>query len=812
MRRWLILVGLCSLLRVPCAWAQSAARQAGYLYESPVPGASYVSAQTRYILLRFVNVAPASVTNLTADFITVMGAVSGPHSGKTHIATDGRTVIFEMDSDFSTNELVTVDFDPALAPGAAGSAGPFEYQFMTTGPMPGSLPLARRLPAFQNRVPIPAPAHPRISASAGRHFSGRKALILPNGVSVPGDFPQVAITVNTNPSAGYLFLENGLDGVPPYTMMLDNNGLPVWYQQGRMYDFKIQKNGYITWTTADDVGFTAFDQNFNYLKTYVTTNGYLTDSHEFKILPDGSYYLIGYRTNAVDLSQYFLGGLAAAVVRETVVQGFTPAGELVFQWRAWDNYNIQDLGGNTDFPHMNGIDIDSDGNILVSCRHLSEVTKIDRNSGDILWRLSGAHSSFSFTNDPFNGTSFQHDISALGNGHYMVFDNGNARIPQVSRAVEYQLDLTNRVAKMVWQFRDNPDKYTFWLGSAQRLPTGNTLIDFVQAKYPKAIEVGPDGVKHFELSLIPNSESYRAFRLPWTGVVAAPYLVVEPQADHVTLVYNKFGDTNVVSYRIYGGTSPHPTMVMDQTVGTLKHFTNLVSTTYYFRVTALNSAGVESPFSNEQSVQVNFTQPGQNMVQNGDFSQSSNSWFFAVAPPASAGWSIQNGVSHFYLTNGGPSLSSVELLQAGLALIGGDQYVLQFDAWADQPRYIQAQLLQNGGQSLDYSSLTASFLTPNRAHFQYAFTMEYASDFSANLVFNLGSSAGAVYLANVSLTRPLPGDLNFDGRVDLIDLGIFCGDWLIQKTPSPSGDLDNDGLVNFNDFSILGQNWTWHTP
>src|SRR5882724_2841455 len=133
--------------------AQNAPHGAGYLYLSPVPGASYVSAQTRYVLVRFQQAAPSQVTNLTTSFIHVTGATSGPHSGMTHVASDGRTVIFEMGADFSANELVTVAFNPLTASGAGGSVEPYQYQFMVAGPMPGSLP--HTVPLAKPSVPTP---------------------------------------------------------------------------------------------------------------------------------------------------------------------------------------------------------------------------------------------------------------------------------------------------------------------------------------------------------------------------------------------------------------------------------------------------------------------------------------------------------------------------------------------------------------------------------------------------------------------------------------------------------------------------------
>jgi len=78
-------------------------------------------------------------------------------------------------------------------------------------------------------------------------------------------------------------------------------------------------------------------------------------------------------------------------------------------------------------------------------------------------------------------------------------------------------------------------------------------------------------------------------------------------------------------------------------------------------------------------------------------------------------------------------------------------------------------------------------------------------------MFNLGSSSTGVYLDNVSLYYCAPGDLNADGRVDLLDLQSLTHDWLKQQSGLPT-DLNNDGKVDFIDFSILGENWSSTGP
>ena len=49
------------------------------------------------------------------------------------------------------------------------------------------------------------------------------------------------------------------------------------------------------------------------------------------------------------------------------------------------------------------------------------------------------------------------------------------------------------------------------------------------------------------------------------------------------------------------------------------------------------------------------------------------------------------------------------------------------------------------------------------------------------------------------------GDLNSDGKVDVIDLGIFLSNW--GKTTKPSSDINQDGKVDVIDLGILLSNW-----
>jgi len=156
--------------------------------------------------------------------------------------------------------------------------------------------------------------------------------------------------------------------------------------------------------------------------------------------------------------------------------------------------------------------IDADGNLLVSFRNSDEITKINSRTGEIIWRLGGKKSQFTFVNDPLNGFSHQHGIRRLQNGNLILFDNGSLYSPPESRAVEYKLDEQAKTAELVWEYRHTPALYGFALGFAQRLANGNTLISFGTSQ--RVIEVDRSGAKQWELAILgAQVYNYRAFRI-----------------------------------------------------------------------------------------------------------------------------------------------------------------------------------------------------------------------------------------------------------------------------------------------------------
>jgi hypothetical protein len=816
-------------------------RTMGYIYLSPVPNAEYVLPETEFILVRFGPISPYDLTNLS-EFISVIGEVSGTHTGQTRIAGDGRTVIFDLDVHFLEDERVTVTLTPTVEPGAGGVVVPYQYAFRIshrmqivplgpegvissessdTGRRTESVlkpydrfdPDRRIFPATSSETPEPLPSPPA---------EVYLPQILPNGVSVPSDFPRIAISVSDNPDPGLIFLDNGAWVGRHYAVIFDNSGLPVWYKYAPIEgNLDVQRNGLLTmFVVPPDSAwyFSGLDTHYRPVGRYCTVNGYTTDLHELRVLEDGRYFLIGLGNAVVDMTHYVLGGDPQAVVGETVIQEFTPAGELIFQWRAWDHFDIRDVelidirSHNIRFPHMNAIDIDNDGHILLSSRNLSEVTKIHRQTGEIIWRLGGAHNEFAFVNDPLNGFRNQHAIRTVGSNHYTLYDNGNLRTPQFSRGVEYELNLQNKTASLVWQYRLNPDGYANGYGNVQRLSNGNTLIAWGQFPMPKLTEVRADGTKAFEMTSVDVWDTYRVWRYPWGGHALKPYLMLEALPDSMAVMFNQFGDPNVAYYRIYGGTSPQPTTLLATSTTTLKRLTNLENgRRYYFRITAVNQEGLESEYSNEESIVVNIFGPGQNMIQNGDFSQWTASWVWSCGGTASAQWMIENGVSHFKITAGGSASTDIQLRQAGIRLMRGTDYIFEFDAWAQAPRIIEAKVEKNGSPWTNYGKIGFSYVTPQKKRFRYPFTMQDPSESDARVVLNLGTSPYDVYVDNLSLSVAVPGDFDFDGCVSPEDLAVLTNQWLNEQT-GLQADLDNNGYVDLGDFAVLAEYWMKSCP
>lgn len=705
-------------------------------YASPKPGAKHVAPQAS-ILLRFDH--PES---MSPDSLHVSGSQSGRIQGTRKWSADGSTLFFQPAQDFAPHEKVTVTLN---------GKSPYEYSFQ----------VAKFSEPYYKTDEFDHPIESLKKTNAGT------ARIMPNGVSVPSDFPHIDVMVNSDPAEGYIFINNWRDD-NPYNIIYDNDGSPIWYLRtpdgDRRRDFKVQDNGNLSMLVRRNYpfgqGWIEMDHTYTEVDSFHAVDGYASDEHELQILEDGHYLLLGIRTVQVDMRQYIDGGQPNASVHVTAIQEFNADGELVFLWDALEQIDYMlpfvtednPRAGSFRYPHMNAIDIDTDGNILLSARHLSTVFKIDRQTGEIIWYLGGELSDFDFVNDDLDGFANQHDIRSLGNNHYTVFDNGNRHNPPRSRGVEYELDLQAGTATLAWEYR-NPEgtSYSYYMGNHQVMANGNHVMNWAVGDRPKITEVTPSGEVVYEMNFEQGYHSYRAFRFPWEGNAAKPYLLLESLPDRIMLIFNKFGDKDVEYYNIYAGNQSNPANVIATSTTTLKELRDLDSGFYYFRVTAVYADGSESEFSNQVSAAVQYIEPGTNLINNGDFSNNADGWTWEVRGGASANLEFVDGAAHFDISAGGGNIWEVQLRQNGLPLIQGVQYIFEFDAWADRSRAAEIKVGEDSGDFTNYSEIGYSALGTRKKHFTYEFVMNDPSDLNGRVVINTGTDDADVYIDNLSL-------------------------------------------------------------
>jgi hypothetical protein len=638
---------------------------------------------------------------------------------------------------------------------------------------------------------------------------GNTPPVVINGISRPGNFPPFSPTINEETAPGKIFITNS-EGAP-YLMILENDGTPYFYQQldEPSLDFKVQTNGMLSrWIGGDERGYIVMDQHFQNVDTLRCMNGFGTDEHEFLLLQNGHALLIAIEERP--LTQIDPDGNPNTTVIGNHIQELDENGMLVFEWLCWDHINLEDSNIENqdvlelDYIHMNSIAMDYDGHLLISSRHLSECTKINRQTGEIIWRLGGKNNQFDFINDP-DLISSQHDFRPVPDkpGHYTLFDNGTQKDPKYSRAVEFKLDTVNMLAEKVWEYRHIPDRYSRIMGNAQRLPNGNTLINWGDPTLPKITEVTDDSIIVYEADFTPAMNNYKTFRFEFDGSMLAPNLVAEPYPDRVRLLFNKFGDKGVDYYNIYGGKSPESLVWIDSTSLTWIDLTDLeASTFFYLEVTAMDTSGLESPPSKLEKVYVRNSEPGDNLIINGDFSDDYNFWTHINDREASSSGSISDSTYLFNIENAGLLASDVQLYQANIPLIKGKEYILELDARADAGRTINVELQRAGSNWVNYSRHGHSYITGQFTHIAHTFTMEKPNDLKANMVINGGGSGIDFEVKNISLRQTVVSGTPQKVRAEA---KFLCYPNPANKELKISFELESSSDIHMQLFTLTGQ-------
>jgi hypothetical protein len=493
---------------------------------NPVPGSLYHNPQTTIILNNGSLLNKHSVDD--KNLVEIHGSSSGKHSWSARLSDDEKTVIIKPVPAFDYGETVSVTVYSLLRKVSGESVAGTSFTFGIRNE------ITPELRARYNE------ADREIYKNTYGYYPIEKNQ---EKITYPLDsMPTYTITVNNNPAPGRIFYSNHEDqvGDEPETnsfpTIIDNDGTIFWARDvGRGgTDFKLNSNGYLTHysTITDTPYWLVLDSNYFAFDSLQCQNGYEieTESHDMMMYPDGHALVMAHDKQTIDMTPY--GGIPDATVQGLVLQELDANRDVVFEWRSWDHFLFTDANIWTpltnaivDYVHANSIERDFDGNLLLSSRNMDELTKINRSTGDIIWRMGGENNQFTFVNDNIPAHfSSQHDLRRIPNGNITVFNNGNHLTPLRSSAKEYALDEVNKIATLVWYYEhplvDGFELFGAATGNAQRLPNGNTMINWgligTYDGLPNFTEVDANKNIVWEMSFdSAGQKSYRVHKYEW---------------------------------------------------------------------------------------------------------------------------------------------------------------------------------------------------------------------------------------------------------------------------------------------------------
>ncbi len=520
----------------------------GAVTVSPLSGSRDVSPHTQISFLG----APAR--ELSA--ISVVGSKTGAHAGRLEPYSQGDGASFLPTRPFAEGERVTVRARLRVGASATGLLEHFAI-------------------AREDEISsTPETVHPG-SAAEVQSFRSRTDL-----------HPPVVAVTTTSPAVA-----PGDEFVAPYSgpgqagpMILDQNGGLVWFKplptDTSASNFRVQEyNGkpVLTWWQGD-ISVHGFgrgedvidDSTYSTVATVNAGNGFSADLHEFQLTGQGTALLTAYDPILCNLSA--VGGPANGAVTDGVFQEIdVRTGLVMYEWTSLDHVGLAEsyehaststISSPFDFFHINSINLDEDGSLLVSARNTWTVYDLGPHGGQIVWRLGGRRSSF--TAGPGTPTAWQHDPRELPDGSISIFDNGaSPAVHSESRGIVLSLSPANHSATLLAQFTHAPPLLAESQGNMQALENGDWFIGWGQVPYFS--EYSPEGTLLFDAHFPVHTQSYRSFRFTWTGKPAhRPTFMLAPAEGAQTVYASWNGATLVASWRVLAGANPASLEVVAQ--------------------------------------------------------------------------------------------------------------------------------------------------------------------------------------------------------------------------------------------------------
>jgi hypothetical protein len=379
---------------------------------------------------------------------------------------------------------------------------------------------------------------------------------------LPSDFPPIGWTPhpeNGTPSPGYYLLGNAtaFSDQNGYAMILDGNGVPVWYYRspGRgVFNVDDVVKGAVSFIGAPVVSSYEVHHLSPPATDFITATGLVEDEHELRVLPGGDYLAFLRREVPADLSGLAVplpdGGTETLGPNDYVfdcdIAEVDGKGDVVWQWYGTDHFDpIKDVtyivfapapGGGVllDAFHCNSIDVDPSGNLLVSARSMDSVFYVERPSGRVLWKMGGKpyttdDATYIPVGDPFYR---QHDArfqtswtSACSGGQISVFDDETGK-PGPARAAIYDVhvgalagdagvlcagDGGTSGAKLTWEYRAKTPVEI--MGSFRISPDGSRVVGWGINSGLVFSEVNAKGQDLLDVDFGNGEPSYRVIKV-----------------------------------------------------------------------------------------------------------------------------------------------------------------------------------------------------------------------------------------------------------------------------------------------------------
>lgn len=361
------------------------------------------------------------------------------------------------------------------------------------------------------------------------------------------------------------------EGATPGLMILDTHGELVWFKPlpgGDSIPFNFQVQTYrgkptLTWFQGNVHGghatgghYVLADDTYQQIAEVHETT-YPCDLHEFILTPEGTALHTAYQPGVVtDAGAHVIVGHAQEVDVAT--------NALVFDWPCYPavSPDLSSVPATDDYFHINSIALwpGPERNLLISSRNTSAVYLVDRQTGQVAWRLGGKQSDFAM--GPAASFCFQHDARPLADGSGVsLFDDASQPCPEkVASGKVLLLDQTTKRATLRHRYLHTDGELDVHSqGNCQLLANGGHMVGWGYLPYFSAYAPSEDTVAPMVLDgRIPEgASSYRTFLFDWTGrpPLSELALVVLPSAGtgHFTAWVSWNGATEVATWTLRAG-------------------------------------------------------------------------------------------------------------------------------------------------------------------------------------------------------------------------------------------------------------------